>query len=240
MTTCTTCSAASVHHAMLDTRRRFLCACSGVLTLFPTTGHAADAWMGTDPAQWVPADIQAILNRSSWVKGVNPELSPAWLRSLEKSGKRVAAAEGVRDKRTLTEFTVVVRWESGLPVRLARKSTPVPAYAAAHYVLSVSRMPIAFMAAMVGGAQAKDRLALAQQMLQSSSLQWGGKAPIPADHAEWTESDFEPRIMISFPQGRQPLESSDEVVTFVSQMGFLLLRASFPLKKMVYRGKLEL
>ena len=225
---------------MLDSRRRFLCACSGVLTLFPTTGHAADAWMGTDPAQWVPADILAILNRSSWVKGVNPELSPAWLRSVEKSGKRVAAAEGVRDKRTLTEFTVLVRWESGLPVRLARKTTSVPEYAAAHYVLSVSRMPIAFMAAMVGGAQAKDRLALAQQMLQSSSLQWGGKTPVPADRAEWAESDFEPRVMISFPQGSQPLESSDGVVTFASQMGFLLLRASFPLKKMVYRGKLEL
>src|ERR1035437_2722511 len=113
---------------MLDSRRRFLCACTGVLTLFPTTGHAADAWMGTDPAQWVPADILANLNRSSWVKGVNPELSPAWLRSVEKSGKRVAAAEGVRDKRTLTEFTVLVRWESGLPVRLARKcnSRPTP------------------------------------------------------------------------------------------------------------------
>jgi hypothetical protein len=101
-------------------------------------------------------------------------------------------------------------------------------------------MPIAFMAAMVGGAQAKDREALAQQMLQSSSLQWGGKAPIPADHTEWTESDFETRIMISFPQDRQPVESSDGVVTFVSQMGFLLLRVSFPLRKMVYRGKLEL
>jgi hypothetical protein len=225
---------------MLDTRRRFLCACSGVLTLFPTTGHAADAWMGTDPAQWVPADILAILNRSSWVKGVNPELSPAWLRSLEKSGKRVAAAEGVRDKRTLTDFTVVVRWESGLPVRLARKSTSVPEYAAAHYVLSVSRMPIAFMAAMVGGAQATDRETLAQQILQTSSLQSGGKAPIPADHAEWAESDFAPRIMISFLQGRQPIEPSDGRATFVSQMGFLLLRASFPLRKMVYRGKLEL
>jgi hypothetical protein len=225
---------------MLDSRRRFLCACTGVLTLFPTTGHAADAWMGTDPAQWVPADILAILNRSSWVKGVNPELSPAWLRSVEKSGKRVAAAEGVRDKRTLTEFTVLVRWESGLPVRLARKSTLVPEYAAAHYVLSVSRMPIALMAAMAGGEQAKDRLALAKQMLQSSSLQCGGKTPVPADRAEWAESDFEPRVMISFPQGSQPLESSDGVVTFVSQMGFLLLRVSFPLRKMVYRGKLEL
>jgi hypothetical protein len=167
-------------------------------------------------------------------------LSPAWLRSLEKNGKRVTAAEGIRDKRTLTEFTVLVRWESGLPVRLARKTTSIPEYAAAHYVLSVSRMPIAFMAAMAGGAQAKDRDMLAQQMLQSSSLQIAGRAPIPADHTEWTESDFEPRITISFPAGRQPVASSDGIVTFVSQMGFLLLRVSFPLRKMIYRGKLEL
>src|ERR1035441_2090968 len=177
---------------MFDSRRRFLCACSGVLTLFPGMGRAADSWMSTHPEEWTPEDVQAILNRSSWVKGVNPELSPAWLRSLEKSGKRVAVAEGVRDKRTLTEFTVLVRWESGLPVRLARKSTSAPEYAAAHYVL------------------------------RASSLQGGGKIPIPADRAEWAESDFEPRVMISFPQGSQPLESSDGVVTFVSQMGFLL------------------
>jgi hypothetical protein len=225
---------------MIDTRRCFLSACSGVLTLFTVKGHAADAWMATNPAEWVPADIQAILSRSSWVKSVNPELSPAWLRSLEKNGKRVTAAEGIRDKRTLTEFTVLVRWESGLPVRLARKTTSIPEYAAAHYVLSVSRMPIAFMAAMAGGAQAKDRDMLAQQMLQSSSLQIAGRAPIPADHTEWTESDFEPRITISFPAGRQPVASSDGIVTFVSQMGFLLLRVSFPLRKMIYRGKLEL
>lgn len=210
------------------------------MTLFPTTGRAADAWMTTHPEEWTPEDIQAILGRSSWVKGVNPELSPAWLRSLEKNGKPVDAAEGIRDKRTLTEFTVLVRWESGLPVRLARNITSVPPYAAGHYVLSVSRMPIAFMAAMVGGAQSKDRDALARQMLQSSSLQRPGKSPIPADHTEWTESDFEPRIMIAFPIGQQPLESSDGVVTFASQMGFLLLRVSFSLRKMVYRGKLEL
>jgi hypothetical protein len=225
---------------MLDTRRRFLCACSGVLTLFPTTGHAADAWMEKNPEEWDPEDVQAILSRSSWVKGVNPELSPDWLRSIEKSGKPVTGAEGIRDKRILTEYRALVRWESGLPVRLARKIAKVPQYAEAHYVLSVSRMPMAFMAAMEGGAQAKDRGTIARQMLESSSLQREGKAPIPADYTEWTESDFETRIMIAFPRDRLPVEPSDGVVTFVSQMGFLLLRVSFPLRRMVYRGQLEL
>jgi hypothetical protein len=221
---------------MFDSRRRFLCACSGALTLFSGTGHTADEWMSTHPEEWTPADIQAILNRSSWVKGVYPELSPAWLHSREKGGKRIVAAEGIRDKRTLTEFTVLVRWESGLPVRLARKSADFPA----HNVLSISRIPLAFMAAMAGGAQPKDREALCRQMLETSSLQWGGKAAIPAEHAAWTEADFEPRVVISFPRGAQPLEASDGAVTFASQMGYLLLRVSFPLRKMVYRGKLEL
>jgi hypothetical protein len=221
---------------MFDSRRSFLCACSGVLTLFSGTGHTAGEWMSTHPEEWTPADIQAILNRSPWVKGVYPELSPAWLRSLEKRGKRIVAAEGIRDKRTLTEFTVLVRWESGLPVRLARKSADVPA----HYVLSVSRIPLAFMAAMAGGAQPKDKEALSRQMLLTSSLQWGGEAPIPADHAAWTESEFEPRVVISFPRGAQPLAAPGGTVTFTSQMGLLLIRASFPLRKMVYRDKLEL
>ena len=191
--------------------------------------------MGASTAVEVGPDIQAILNRSPWVKGVYPELSSAWLHSLEKGGKRIVAAEGIRDKRTLTEFTVTVRWESGLPVRLARKSADLPA----HYVLSASRIPLAFMAAMAG-AQVKDRETLVRQMEQTSSLQWGREPPIPADHAAWTESDFEPRVVISFPRGGRPPAPSDGAVTFASQMGFLLLRASFPLRKMVYRGKLEL
>jgi len=225
-----------VHRAMFHSRRHFLGACSGVLTLFSGTGHAADEWMSTHPEEWTPADIQAILNRSSWVKGVYPELSPAWLHSLEKGGKRIVAAEGIRDKRTLTEFTVLVRWESGLPVRLARKSANLPE----HYVLSVSRIPLDFIAAMAGTGQPKDREALGRQMLQTSSLQWGSIAPIPADQAAWTESDFEPRITISFPRGAQPPKASDRAVTFASQIGYLLLRVSFPLRKMIYRGKLEL
>jgi hypothetical protein len=229
---------------MTDTRRRFLGACAGVLTLSPGEGRAAEEWMRKDIAQWDPADVQAVLTKSSWVKGVNPELSPVWLRANEKSGKRVAAAEGIRDKRVLTEFNLLIRWESGLPVRLARKGVPLPEFTAGHYALSVSRIPTSFIAATLGGPQAgnapPDNAKIARQMLQSSSLQTEGKAPFAADHAEWIESDFEPRILIAFPQAQQPFQSQDRVVTFVSQAGPLMLRAAFPLGKMVFHGKLEL
>ena len=225
---------------MFDSRRRFLRACAGACVLLPATGHAGDAWTQIDPSQWTPADTQTILERSPWVKGVNPELSPDWLRSLEKNTKLVPSAEGIRDKRILSELTVIVRWESGLPVRLARHSGTEPAYVPDHFVLSVSRVPTSFMAAMAGDSQSKDKALLAQQMLKSSSLTLGAKPPIPAEDAEWALSDFESRLMLSFPQGRQTVESSDGVATFACQMGFLLLRASFPLRRMIYRGKLAL
>ena len=228
---------------MFGSRRHFLLASTSVLVCLPS-GLDADTWMDKKPAEWDSEDIQTILSRSAWAKVTSPELTPSSLRSSEKKGKRVAAAEGLRDKRTLTDFKVLVCWESGLPVRLARKANSPSGDAAPHYVLSMSRMPIAFMAALVGGGKAgkesADKIEIANQILKTSSLQREGKNPIPADHAEWIDAEFEPRVVISFPQDRQTIEFSDRTVTFTAQIGTLVVRALFTLKDMVYRGNLEL
>jgi hypothetical protein len=228
---------------MFGSRRHFLLAASGVLSLLPATSRAAEGWMDKKPAEWDSDDIQTILTRSAWAKVVNPELTPASIRAGGK-GKRVTAAEGLRDKRTLTDFKVLVCWESGLPVRLARKANPPSSDVAPHYVLSMSRMPIAFMSALVGGGKAgkesADKAEIASQILKTSSIQREGKNPISADHTEWIDSEFEPRVVITFPQDRQTIEFSDRTVTFTAQIGSLVVRALFPLKDMVYRGNLEL
>ncbi len=228
---------------MFGSRRQFLLASTGVLA-WPPAGLAADTWMDKKPAEWDSDDIQTILTKSGWARYTSPELTPASLRAGEKKGKRVAAAEGLRDKRTLTDFRVLVCWESGLPVRLARKSISPPGDTAPHYVLSMSRMPITFMAALVGGGKAgkesADKQEIANQILKTSVLQREGKNPIQADRADWVESEFEPRVMISFPQDRQTIEASDRTVTFTTQIGTLAVRALFTLKDMFYRGNLEL
>jgi hypothetical protein len=46
--------------------------------------------------------------------------------------------------------------------------------------------------------------------------------------------------MISFSPGEHPIRIEDGEVALVSQLGTLVLHAAFPLKEMVYRGKLEL
>jgi hypothetical protein len=228
---------------MFGSRRDFLLASTGVLACL-SPGRAAETWMEKKPAEWDADDIQTILSRSGWARVTNPELTPASLRSGQKKGKRVAAAEGLRDKRTLTDFKVLICWESGLPVRLARRNNAPATETAPHYVLSMSRMPIAFMSALVGGGKAgkegADKQEIASQILKSSSLQREGKNPIPADRAEWVEGAFEPRVVISFPQDRQIIEFSDRTVTFTTQIGTLVIRALFPLKDMFYRGNLEL
>ena len=111
----------------------------------------------------------------------------------------------------------------------------------------MSRVPIALLAALSPGGQArqdgKDGLNtadMAARTAQFSSIQRDGLDPIPADRADWLASDFESRIVISFPKGRQPIELPEREVTFVSRIGDLIVRTPFYLKGMVYRGNLEL
>ena len=106
--------------AMFRTRRDFLTASSGVMALFPALGHAGEAWANMIPAEWTPEDIHAILNQSPWSREVDLELDPAWAPRA-----RARAKSTRRDNRLQTEFRVLVRWESGLPVRLRRGAVPV-------------------------------------------------------------------------------------------------------------------
>lgn len=232
---------------MVGTRRHFMQASSGLLALLPSAGLAAKPWMDKKPAEWSPSDIDIILNRSGWTRQASPEFVPEAIEPADgKAGRRSTAAGGLRDKRILPDFKVLVRWESGLPVRLARKTSPA-SNDASHYMLSMSRVPMAFMAALStggragqGAANGADPAEMAARVVPFSSIQRDGKEPLPADQAYWSESDFESRIMISFSKGRQPIELTEREVTFVSRIGDLIVRAPFFLKEMMYHGKLEL
>jgi hypothetical protein len=146
-----------------------------------------------------------------------------------------------------SEFKAVVRWESGLPVRLARKTATLPDKGVGQYMVSVGRLPLEFIEQSSGSGKIShdrgaelDKTALAERVAKSSSLQRAGKDAIAANHAEWVESDFSPRVIIFFPLTGKPILPEDREVDLVSQIGGLLVRAKFSLKDMVYRDKLEL
>jgi hypothetical protein len=212
------------------------------MALFPRFGHASAAWEDRNPWEWTPQDIQTVLNHSAWVQEVSLEINPP----VDKSGR--ARPKGSRPVHGVqTDFKAVVRWESGLPVRLARKTATLQDKGLGQYVLSVSRLPLEFIEQSSGNGTIHrdqgaglDKTALAERFAKSSSLQRTGKDAIPANHAEWVDSDFSPRVVIFFPLGASPIQPEDRDVDLVSQIGALVVRAKFSLKEMVYRDRLEL
>jgi hypothetical protein len=140
-----------------------------------------------------------------------------------------------------------VRWESGLPMRLARRDSSPLTADRTRYVLSMSRLPVSLVAATSkpGKAEAGDESALraqiADQVARSTTLQCVNKAPIHADHAEWVQSGFESRLMISIPHDDgHAIELADGAVSFVSEIGDFIIRTSFLLSRMRYKDNLEL
>jgi hypothetical protein len=225
---------------MFRTRRDFLAASSGIAALYPLVGRCASTWEDRNPPEWTPEDIQIILNRSAWTREVTLEVTPS------------AAAPGQPAKRPQghgvpIDFKALVRWESGLPVRLARRADPRSDKAGGQYQLSINRLPLAFIEQTSGsGMVHPDQGAsvmtpeIAAQIAQNSTLERTGKNAIRANHAEWVEAEFSPRVVIFFPLGKDPIQAEDREVSLVSQVGALGVRARFLLKDMVYRGKLEL
>lgn len=227
--------------------RRELVVLAGMLLIRPRL-QAEQPWEGRRPQDWTPSDVQTILDRSAWASAASVEVTPAALDPDQgKSKHRVAAADGLRDKRVFPDYKILVRWESGLPVRLARHQASAVNSDFPRYVLSMSRLPIALLAAMSkpgSAGQEKDELVrqakIAERVSRSSLLQCEGKVPLRADHAEWVASDFESRLRISFPHEHQSFDVSDQAVAFVTQIDELIFRASFLLRRMVYKDKLEL
>jgi hypothetical protein len=209
-------------------RRRFLLAPFFV----PRLASAAQRWLDRKPAEWTPDDIQTVLNRSAWVREAPLGMDPA------EGGRRKQNQGGSR----LTEFNILVRWESGLPVRLARRIATLPDSGVDRYEISVSRLPLPFLTAVLGqkAEPAATRREIAAELAKSTLIERPGKGSIRAATAEWVESDFSPRVSIGFSANERPIDVSEWEVAVVGRIGGLRFRANFPLKPMVYRGKLEL
>jgi hypothetical protein len=217
---------------MFRTRRELLL----TSLILPRLTRAAARWLDRKPAEWTPDDIQTVLNRSAWVHEVPFEFSV----SDEPTTKKSKQAEGRLSR--VTDFTVLVRWESGLPVRLARRTASLPDAGMDHYVVSVSRLPVAFLADASGHHldQSLIKADIATQLAASTLIERSGKSAIRAAHAEWLEADFSPRVVVSFPPSQERIELTDWEAIVVGQIGPLTFRAPFPLRPMVYHGKLEL
>jgi hypothetical protein len=216
-------------------RRDLLVGFPGLCSILPRNVRSAERWMERHPEEWNPSDIQDVLNRSAWVR----EVTLISIPDAKEDPKQLKA-----QLPGPTQFKVLVRWESGLPVRLARHAASLPDKGVNRYTVSLTRLPLEYLAAAAApsgrGSVDATQDAIAAQLTKSATIDRPGKETIRAEKAYWVYADFSPRVDIVFPRDKNAIEAEEWEITVGARVGDMLLRARFLLKEMVYRGELEL
>lgn len=198
---------------MMITRRRAVLACLGMGSFAGIRTWAAsprEFWNDKDPAEWSEDEIHRLLTKSPWAKEVRA-----------KSNRSAVGLTGARsDMGEPPQFTGLVRWETALPVREARRRK-VTSEVADYYAISVTGLPMM-------GASNKE----------STQLQRKGKYPIYPARVATPES--EGSMIFFFPRRDQPIKSENKEVVFWIRLRPLQLEVKFDLKEMIYHGQLEL
>jgi hypothetical protein len=208
-------------------------AAAGAAALGSGALQAGQPWLEKQPAQWTPEDTQAILNRSAWVREVPLEFDPGRPGTMTKKKSSIGHS---------TDFNIVVRWDSALPVRMAQGLKSAVNDVPERYVVTIGRVPLAFLGSYAGKRPGEEmsKAEVAGHLASSALIERGGKGvTIRAEKAEWIISDLSQRVSILFAR-QNPIELADGEVIVAGRIGALGFKARFPLKPMVYRDKLEL
>lgn len=234
------------------TRRALISIFPAVVLGLRASALGADSWLTKNPEEWTEKDTHQILTKSPWAKQVSVEFGDPGDGGFGPRGGGFGTGgpggggppgggppggggPGGGGDAGPPEFSILVRWASALPVRLASHNSSV---AGDHYLIFVSGFP------MMGNpgrelpeAQAGD---LPERLKSATSLQRKGKDPISAELVQMTGSSDEKGVLFSFPRTPAPIEAADKEVTFVTAMGPIRVRAKFTLREMIYKGRLEL
>jgi hypothetical protein len=132
-------------------------------------------------------------------------------------------------------FPVTVRWESALPVRLARHRSSLSEAAGqpdTDYVIAVAGMPM-----QSAGDRSRDPDQVREELMEMTVLDRRGKTPLRPSDVKLDSGDGQVRFIF---HRDPPIDLDDREVTFQTSMGQMKLEKKFKLKDMEYKGKLEL
>lgn len=206
-------------------------------------------WKGKnpDPAHWTTSDIDHVLSSSPWgqqASAVFPEKKdddePASVYTLPGAAQAgMAGPRGGTDghwsggvaknagRGQLPTLTVLVRWDSALPIReaLARSSGAALTAEPTQYEITVIGLVPAGKNQQLEGLKSR------------SMLHIPGRPPLAADHVEVDSDTGATHIFFS---RANPIQSSSKEVLFTTRFGSLTVSHKFRLTEMNYRGRLEL
>jgi hypothetical protein len=213
---------------------------------------AADSsWKEKPISQWDGEDAVGVFSVSPWVKYVTPQ----WVRDLSPAERRdsgdwqAGRAEGVglagigifgpqraaeaiaRAHAKPQPEAVVVRWESALPIRVAKQKlgmTDVPLADEAHYAIVIYGIPIL---ARPNSANVLKGIAFIQRDKKKDLK--------PSRVKILRRGDGTANVVYLFPRSEE-ITKRDGRLTFIAQIGRLFVAQYFYTEDMQIRGTLEL
>jgi hypothetical protein len=236
------------------TRRKWI-----LVTLTSSAAAIAGEPWKKKPSSWSEKDVDAILNRSPWAKagivefqvgdiGKGPPRGsvaapppPNGASELPGgSGNRQMAANPIggapvgrggipAEVSDLPKFQAVVRWESAIPIRRARKAEDAAPAPPNRYIISVSGFPMMPRRTEGGNPEA--------DIKELTYLEWPGKVPLSPSSLEIRRGGV---LFFTFDAGSNPITDADHEVLFTMGTGSLQTRVRFYPKEMIYEGKLTL
>jgi len=204
---------------------------------------ASEFWNQKKPEDWTDDEIKELLTKSPWAKEASVSVFGGAGGSLlnrdgamNESGNLSSTGRQRARKNQTTQsgdapdlrYKSIVRWESALPVREAKKSKSTEGVADFYILALVGDLALADPDA--DEAQRESRL---DMMKQYTKLERHGGA-IPLANVELVKKVG---TLFYFPRA-EPIK--DGQVTFTTKMGPVEVKCKFTVKDMMYRGKLEL
>ena len=238
--------------------------------LAPAILWSADVWETKPFQSWTQKDVQKLFNNSPWARQARAVLGNTTPAASGKSGPpavgdassndsgvpkgrepggagRMGSAPSDFDQGPQSQVgvPVIVRWQSGLPLRQAQMLAKYGDNAAISaeaqkflteeptiYVVAISGLAGSIVSAG-GGDQAK------QSITEKSTLTVKGKQPLRPIAVDFLPVGSTVDVLIGFPRSTR-ITLEDQEVELASEIGRASVRYKFKLKDMVLRGKLEL
>jgi hypothetical protein len=261
-------------------RMRLVRARHAPVALFLLAGivNATQPWTKKDAAQWSSEEVQQLLTRSPWAQEASATFTtkvedepPAASQLPGPAQAGMAGRNGVSDGRWdggvgrndrggMPSLSVIVRWESALPVREAlqreqsisasdpnRHAEFTDKQVEKEYIISVLGLIPASRYRSVAEAETVSRSddsvdtknpeEMLEGLMKTSRLILRDHPPVTPEDVKLDASTG--TIYLFFPRTR-PISASEKEVVFATRFGSLVIEKRFHLKDMTYKGKLEL
>jgi hypothetical protein len=231
---------------MCSSQRNVLASLAAALILTGNTLSAAEpSWKNKPAAGWTEEEAFQILLSSPWVKSLTPGVLHQQSEFERRDGgnmgmPRGLGYDGIGDEesafssRRVGEVpTLLLRWETALPVRAARKKAHMaepPKLNADAYSLAVYGVP--------GRLIKGDPLKLGKPLKGQAVLRRRGKKDVKPTRVEVFPSADGPIIVYQFPRTLE-ITRDDKRLDFVAVVGRLSFMQVFYTEDMQFEGILE-